>query len=337
MTKPLNGKFHCRPVQMDDLEAAVELFNAESRWLVGGDQFGVDDIRAEWKSPDITLETDTMAVFTEDQKPVGYVEFWGSSTPHVRLHGFASVHPDYLGQGIGGYLADWLVERGLKNVEKAPEGARVLLDQGVNSKNEAAADLLLKHGFELIRHSYSMRIDLTTPPASVVLPEGITIRSIANDEEERAAIYAVYDSFRDHWGYVEQPFEEFYERWKRYITEDKDYDPQLYFIALDGEEIAGVSLCSPKLHEDPDMGWVGTLGVRRPWRKRGLGLALLQHSFIEFHRRGKLRAGLGVDASSLTGATRLYERAGMQVFRKYNTFRRELRPGIDLTTQNVEG
>lgn len=57
------------------------------------------------------------------------------------------------------------------------------------------------------------------------------------------------------------------------------------------------------------------LGVRRAWRRAGLGEALLLRSFAEFRRRGYTRGTLGVDASSVTGATRLYERAGMRVYR----------------------
>jgi len=76
--------------------------------------------------------------------------------------------------------------------------------------------------------------------------------------------------------------------------------------------------------------------VRRPWRRKGLGLALLLHSFGEFYRRGRRRVGLGVDAQSLTGATRLYEKAGMRVARVYNTYEKELRPGVDLSTQSVQ-
>ena len=54
--------------------------------------------------------------------------------------------------------------------------------------------------------------------------------------------------------------------------------------------------------ETPEHGYVSSLGVRRPWRKRGLGLALLQHSFGEMKRRGMTRASLDVDAENLTGA-----------------------------------
>ena len=114
------------------------------------------------------------------------------------------------------------------------------------------------------------------------------------------------------------------------------YDPSLWFVAVDGDEIAGVSLCRPHWTEDLQMGWINTLGVRRPWRRQGLGQALLHASFNAFYQRGTLKVGLGVDASSLTGATRLYEKAGMLVFRQNNQFEKEMRPGIELGTTTVE-
>jgi hypothetical protein len=61
-------------------------------------------------------------------------------------------------------------------------------------------------------------------------------------------------------------------------------------------------------------------------------MAMLQHAFGEFYRRGKQRVGLGVDATSLTNATQLYERAGMHVARQYDTYSFEIRPGKDITT-----
>ena len=67
------------------------------------------------------------------------------------------------------------------------------------------------------------------------------------------------------------------------------------------------------------------LGVRRAWRRQGLGEALLLHSFAEFRRRGLTRGTLGVDASSATGATRLYERAGMSVYRDTVFLERQVR------------
>jgi ribosomal protein S18 acetylase RimI-like enzyme len=120
------------------------------------------------------------------------------------------------------------------------------------------------------------------------------------------------ESFRDHWGFVDRPLEIEMEAWRKFRLEDPLFDPALYFLALDGEQIAGVSLCKRQADNDPQEGYVHTLAVRRPWRKRGLGKALLLHSFREFQARGLLRASLVVDGASLTGAVRLYESVGMR-------------------------
>jgi ribosomal protein S18 acetylase RimI-like enzyme len=81
---------------------------------------------------------------------------------------------------------------------------------------------------------------------------------------------------------------------------------------------------------------VEVVGVRRPWRKQGLALALLQHAFAEHYRRGIREIGLSVDAESLTGAPRVYARAGMQVAQNFVIYRKELRAGADLTVQAAD-
>jgi ribosomal protein S18 acetylase RimI-like enzyme len=105
---------------------------------------------------------------------------------------------------------------------------------------------------------------------------------------------------------------------------------------MDGDQMAGICLCRLNDLEDSESSWVNELGVRRAWRKRGLGTLLLKHAFAAFHAAGQKRAGLGVDATSLTGATRLYERAGMHVQRQVNQYEKELRPGKEISTQTIE-
>lgn len=323
-----------RPVTMDDIEPVVKLFNAYSRWEVGKDQHKAEDLANDWKTPGFNLETDTQLALNAANEPVAYIEMWDMGEPHVKFHGWGMVLPEYQRMGVGTRLLNWLEDRARRAAEQAPANARVVLQVGVLSLNESANALLAKRGMEYIRSFYRMQIDFAAPPTRPQLPEGITIRSI-EPGEEHVAIRCAYDSFHDHWGFVEEPFENYLERWMHHLQNDKDYDPSLYFMAMHGNQVAGVSLCYSQITEDPDMGWVGTLGVRKEWRRNGLGLALLQHSFDTLYRRGKPRVGLGVDASSLTGATRLYERAGMVVSRQTNVYEREIRPGIDLVTRTT--
>ena len=107
-------------------------------------------------------------------------------------------------------------------------------------------------------------------------------------------------------------------------------------MAWSGEEIAGISLCWPKGEGDPEKGYIGILGVRRAWRGKGLGLALLQHSFVEFYRRGKKQATLHADAENITGALRLYTKAGMHIHRQFDNYEKELRAGEELSTQTLD-
>ena len=116
------------------------------------------------------------------------------------------------------------------------------------------------------------------------------------------------------WQDTSDPWDESFEQWRHWAIESSAYDPTLWFLAFAGDELAGFSLCRADA-TDASSGYVATLGVRRPWRRQGLGEALLLHSFDAFRSRGYTRATLGVDASSPTGATRLYERAGMRVYR----------------------
>src|SRR5262249_61438762 len=99
----------------------------------------------------------------------------------------------------------------------------------------------------------------------------------------------------------------------------RDSDPTRWFLAWAGDEVAGYALNAYERPGDPGYGWVGTLGVRRAWRRRGIGEALLYRSFGALHARGQNHVRLSVDAENTTGATRLYERVGMPVLRASNS------------------
>ena len=182
-----------------------------------------------------------------------------------------------------------------------------------------------------------MVIELNGAPPEPVWPEGVTVRSLVVGQDEPAALQAVNASFRDHWGYVERPFEDELEHWKHVMETDDIFDPSLWFLAVAGDRVVGTALNFAYVDDDHDMGWVGTLGVVREWRRKGLGLALLNHSIKEFHSRGKCRVGLGVDAESLTGATQLYFKAGMHPDpqREWSMFEKEIRPGVEFGTQSA--
>ncbi len=328
--------FNLRPATMDDLEAAVDLFNLCSRHMMGKNEVTVNDVRAEWLLPEFDLQKATRVAVDPRGKLLGYVEVWDIDEKPVDMWVWARVHPDYEGLGIGTELMIWAEQRARQAIRRVPQDLRVAMRSGTHNGYEPAVALFKDRGMKPIRNFYTMALELDEKPPMPEWPDGITVRPMNGQEEAHNVVLAVRDAFRDHWGYIEQPFETELERWLHFMKNDEQFDPDLWFLAMAGDEIAGVSLCTPQSREDMDMGWVRTLGVRRPWRRQGLGLALLHYSFGRFYEMGRARVGLGVDASSLTGATRLYERAGMRPIRQFDTFELELRPGRDLRTQTIE-
>ncbi|MFC1878357.1 GNAT family N-acetyltransferase [Chloroflexota bacterium] len=331
-----NG-YQLRPATMNDLEITVEMFNQWSSQALGMDKFTLAESAHEWNTPGFDLETDTRLAFKQDGKLSGYYEVWDLNEPHVRLHCWGCIHPQHSGNGLGPQLVKWAEKRACQAVEKAPAEARVVLVGHALSSDESAVRRYQDAGFELIRHSLRMVIHLNGKAFAPVWSENINIRTMDKGQDDIKLVQAVREAFRDHWGYVESPFDDELARWQHLMETHEDFDPSLWFLAMDGPKIAGFSLCYPKIDDDPDMAWVGSLGVRRPWRRRGLALALLNHSFNVLSEFGKNKVGLAVDANSLTGATRLYEKAGMRSDPqwKLSQYEKELRAGKDLSTQDI--
>ncbi len=199
----------------------------------------------------------------------------------------------------------------------APAGA--LLRAVVHGENDTARPVLEAAGYRPIRSSYRMTIDLETQPAARVWPEGISVRASRGGEDDSRIYEAHMDSFADHWDFERQPFDE----WAEWHVKS-ERDPSLWFLAEGDGLLAGICLARPDDSGEPDRGWIGVLGVRPAWRRRGLGLALLGHAFRTLYGRGLTTVGLGVDAESTTGAVRLYERAGMRVARRNDTLEKML-------------
>jgi mycothiol synthase len=174
-------------------------------------------------------------------------------------------------------------------------------------------------GYEPVRHSFEMRIELDGDVPEPEWPEGLAVRNFRPRDEERVHA-AQQEAFADGWEFHPQTFEQ----WRAYTLDRHDFEPGLWWLVEDGDELAGFSLNCWHLSGDPRFGWVHQLGVRRPWRRRGLASSLLRQSFRDFRERGATRVGLGVDGESPTGAVGVYERAGMQIVRRNDTYEKRL-------------
>jgi mycothiol synthase len=253
--------------------------------------FSQDDLEDEWS--DLDLEQNARVVRDGD-RVVGYGavrdrgELW-------RAEGY--VHPDVHGRGIGKLLATEL-ER-----DTADRGAR-RIQNGVYETDAAARSLLESIGYAPVRVFREMRIELDARPPVPVWPDGLQV--VAFDPERDAVAFhaAQEDAFADHWEHTPRDLES----WSKSHLVSERFDPALWCVVRDGNEIAAGTICTADTYGG---GFVQILFTRRRWRKQGIGAALLADAFRSLWERGERSVGLGVDAASDTGAFRLYERAGM--------------------------
>jgi ribosomal protein S18 acetylase RimI-like enzyme len=164
-----------------------------------------------------------------------------------------------------------------------------------------------------------MELILNEAPTSPQWPAGITVRPFIKGQDEQATYQTDEEASKDK-GY-HNPLS--YEAWvKRMGMDTESFDPGLWFLACENNDVAGVALNVFK--KESNTGWVDHLSVRQAWRKRGIGKALLLHSFGEFYRRGIHQIKLSVDSKSLTNAPRLYESVGMQTVQQYHIYRKAI-------------
>ena len=301
----------------EDAEEVVALIVACQLADTGEADVSLDELIDDWQSLDLAEEA--VVVAAPDGRIAGYADLINRSFVTVSVYGY--VHPDHRERGIGASLIAWGERWTRDRMPQAPDDARVVVQHYVNAANTGARKLLETAGYAPVRGVYVMETELEQAPPPPHWPEDISVRTFVQGRDERPTYEAVEDAFKDVWGRPRNTFESFLR-----LTEKESFDPSLWFLARDGEEICGVALCKVL----DEQGWVDVVGVRRPWRKRGLGLALLRHAFAEYHRRDVRKVGLSVDAESITGAPRLYGRAGMSVKDSYVVYLKELRPGVDL-------
>jgi len=308
-----------RPGRWTDVNAVAKL-NHDVAEMEGDSLFVLtaEELANDWKNEGFNVERDVFVVETQDGRLVGSEEFYNESG-HYKLKADGCVHPEFRGLGVGSSLLEKIAERAQAETELAVPDVRGIIQSLINNKDEAGHKLLQNNGYSIVRYFWRMEIKLQTAPSAINLPAGIELRPFIKDEHGVAVWQADNEAFHDHWGSHDRTFQE----WSHAKFGNPNFDPTLWMVAWDGNEVAGFS----QNRFRKGIGWIGTIAVRRPWRGKGLGIALMHHTFGEFYKRGTPIIGLGVDSANLTGATRLYERAGMHVAGEFALYEKEMRKG----------
>lgn len=285
------------PSDLDDVVATIAASEKASQGII---DITREDIRSDWERPSFDLSTDAVVV-TDDGRIVAYAEVFNGRA-------WAHLLPDQYGRGIGSTILRWTESR-------AREQGSAKVGQTVPDPNALATDLLSSKGYRVRWETWVFQKDLDAEPTEPQLPDGITLRTF-DEERDAQGTYDLIETAFSEWPDRDPGFG--FDDWAASYVMRKDFDPMLTFLLEDGSTLVGAAVC----HAYSDEGWVAQIAVKRSHRGRGLGSALLQAAFREFHRRGLKTAGLSTE--SRTGARGVYEHAGMHVTRSYKRYSKDL-------------
>lgn len=294
---------HVRPATRGDLPDVVDLLVACDVAALGEPDTTIADVASDWSLDGFDLARDAWVAEGAGGLVVGYA-YAGDQYRTGELEGDFWTHPGHHDPGLAGRLLGLIERRALELAAERgyPDPS---LDVFCLGSDTGKRGLLRGRGFAHARTIYRMAADLGQGVPSRPVPKGIAIRPFRVPEDAAIMHATMTDAFRDHFRQSREPFE----AWQERLMGHADFDAGLWYLAWDGAEAAGALIA----YDHGDLGWVRGVGVRRPWRRRGLGAALLTHAFVALAARGQSRVELGVDAEGATQPLRLYESVGMHV------------------------
>ena len=297
-------KYSVRPAIQTDIDEVYALITNQNILDYGSATKSIDDLKRSWQS--LNLEEDTCAAYSEG-KLAGYGELLDNNSPFIYLESRNNVD-------LAFQLLTILEEKAMKRKKD-----KVELFTRISEKNNTLLQLFASHGYKSNLSFLIMELVMEDSSPAPQWVDGITVRTFIKDQDEEVTYRTDEEAAQDK-GY-HTPLN--YEGWVKRMGMDREtFDPGLWFLACQETELVGVAL---NLHnKESDTGWVDHLSVRRSWRRKGIGKALLLRSFGEFYRRGIRRVKLSVDSKSLTNAPRLYESVGMKAIQQYHIYTKEI-------------
>ena len=301
-----------------DADALTALLNLIEDRAGGHGGLVADDVRAMTDAMVADPATDTRLLFAPDGALVAASLVATPPDGGFRVDVMAGVHPDWRGRGIGRELMVWQVTRAREIHDRVAPDREWEVHLGAVVGDEPTIRLFERAGLTPVRYWLEM-VAHTSDVPTVPLPDGFSLATI-DAGHERALYEAHEEAFADHWAHQRRGLDE----WLALTLHSDNFVPALSLVALDGAEVAGYVLA---YHDAaPERVYIGQVGVRRNWRRRGLAAAVLVEALRRAASAGKKSAALGVDAASPTGAVGVYERAGFGVEYRAVTYAQHL-PG----------
>jgi ribosomal protein S18 acetylase RimI-like enzyme len=299
------AEFITRTYQPDDAAAVTDLWN-DLRIACGGQPaYTAEETRAITAALVADPATDTRLVVEPGGRIVAAAMVGSPPAGGFRVDLFGGVHPDRRSRGLGRELLSWQVDRARAIHAATAPDAEWVAETAAMVADTSAIRLAERFGFTPVRYFFDMTAPTKQAPTAA-LPAGLRSEPFRADLGE-ALHEAHMEAFIDHWGYQRREFA----AWKTFTIEAEGFRADLSRIVFDGADIAAYLLS----YDDalPDRLYIGQVGTRRAWRRRGLAGALLVEVLAAAGAAGLDFATLGVDADSPTGAVGVYERAGFEI------------------------
>ena len=331
-----------RPALPQDQEAIAAVVNSHSLDVLGTNRALIDQHDQLRFARYVPADAERVVAVAGDGQVIGF-QYLVSQPPYLVHELGGAVHPAYRGQGVGTQLLDWAERRARELLPQAPAATNVVAQSHMFANDQHAQALLANTGYRRVREWIHLAIEMAEPPPAPAWPDDITVRLMDQNRDWPIVGDALEEAFADHWGQLppaelsqsEDDGEAESDDSDDQDDEDDEDDPysnsrDFCFVALCGGEVAGSCLGNAKTIEWPDSGKVGSLSIRRPYRRRGLARAMMYHTLGEFYRHGIRRVITDTDNDSFTGADRLYQQIGMHIYRREHLYEKVLRPGTEL-------
>jgi mycothiol synthase len=311
--------FRMRTATPDDIPAVVAVGRACNLAEIGEIDVFENWVHDEWVRPRFDPSRDAWIVAEPGGAVVAAAYTWDEE-PNALFDSAGWVHPGYRGRGIGTALVRAVEHRAVRDLANVPAGSAPRVLQSYDADASGAFDpdvsgahvLLEGLGYSPEREYLHMEIEVSEGFDRGAPPAGIEIRPrIEADDRDIVAVMA--GAFDDPWDYEEA---------RQEFAVSETYDPTLWLVAFEQDEAVGALFG----YIAEGRGQISALGVRAAWRRRGIAQALLRSGFVMFRDRGVADVRLNVDRDNATGATHLYEQAGMHLRRRWLMVAKTLTP-----------
>ena len=316
-----------RPARFEDMPGVQKMLEAIAAQQPDSYAPALEDVQRDFADPWCDPETDTRVAVLADGSVAGYVRVMVNPEPvgAVRAYLDDDIHPAHRNQGLEEALLDWLEARASERLRAMaaanPDHRPLVMRLGCWDTEHDRIARYERRGFQPVRYFYRMRRDLRQPIPDRPLLAGLMLRTYHPELDERMR-RTFNESFSDGWSFEPVPPSD----WQQFFVQCSSFRPDLSFAVLDGDEVAAISMnrFDPAQAQRTGFraGWIGSLGTRRAWRKRGLASALLVASMRAFQAAGLEYAGLGVDSENPSGAVGLYEHLGFVPYSRSVTFKK---------------